>query len=201
MDKKELMTHLHAIGAIKFGNFTLKSGMQSPIYVDLRRIVSYPDILRAVAELLWYQVKNCDFNLICGVPYTALPIATAMSLMYNKPMIMRRKEIKDHGTRQTIEGVFQTDQTCLVVEDLFTTGSSALETILPLEEAGLKVEHVVILIDRQQGGVKNVEDKGYFVHPVFTLIDIMTCLREQNIITQEIVCEVDAYIKQNQKTI
>lgn len=201
MDNKDLILHLHAIGAIKFGNFTLKSGMQSPIYIDLRRIISYPTILRAVAELLWQQVRNCKFDLICGVPYTALPIATAMSLAYNKPMIMRRKEVKEHGTRQTVEGVFQTNQTCLVVEDLFTTGSSALETIVPLEEAGLKVEHVVILIDRQQGGVKNIENKGYFVHPVFTLVDIMDCLCEQNVITKEIAREVDTYLKQHQKTI
>lgn len=201
MDKKELIVRLHEIGAIKFGSFTLKSGMQSPIYIDLRRIISYPDVLQAVSEHLWQQVKNCNFDLMCGVPYTALPIATTMSLMHNKPMVMRRKEVKEYGTRQTIEGVFQPGQTCLVVEDLFTTGASALETVVPLLDAGLKVEHIVILIDRQQGGVKNVEQRGYLVHAVLTLVDVMDCLCEQHIITKEVAHEVNTYLKQHQKSI
>lgn len=201
MTKENLICKLYEIGAIKFGNFTLKSGMQSPIYIDLRRIISYPDILRAVSEHLWQQVKSCNFDLICGVPYTALPIATTMSLMHNKPMVMRRKEVKEYGTKQTIEGVFCAGQKCVVIEDLFTTGSSALETIAPLEEVGLRVEHVVILIDRQQGGVANVEKHGYFIHPVLTITDIMDCLRKKDIISQEAVCEVETYLKQHQKTI
>jgi uridine monophosphate synthetase len=201
MNKESLILRLYEIGAIKFGNFTLKSGMQSPIYIDLRRIVSYPDTMRVVAELLWQQIKHCSFDLICGVPYTALPLATAMSLMHNKPMVIRRKEVKEYGTKQTIEGVFCAGQTCLVVEDLFTTGSSALETTAPLEQAGLKVEHMVILINRQQGGIANVEKRGYFVHPVLTMSGIMNCLQEKQIISQEIVCEVETYLRQHQKTI
>lgn len=200
MDKKELIFALHTIGAVKFGNFILKSGMQSPIYIDLRTIVSYPDLLQAVADLLWQEVKNYSFDLVCGVPYTALPIATAMSLAHNKPMVMRRKEAKDYGTNQKIEGVFKQGQTCLVVEDLFTTGSSALETVVPLEQAGLKIEHIVILIDRQQGGVTNVEQHGYFVHSVFTLADIIHCLQQNHLISQEVVCEVETYIRKNQRT-
>src|SRR5436853_397774 len=112
MNYKPLIFSLYQIGAIKFGDFTLKSGQKSKIYIDLRLIISYPDILRAVAEVIWQQVNGYPFELVCGVPYTALPIATCLSLQQNLPMVMRRKEKKEYGTAQHVEGNFKTGQKC-----------------------------------------------------------------------------------------
>jgi uridine monophosphate synthetase len=179
-----LITSLYRIDAIKFGEFTLKSGQSSKIYLDLRQIISYPDILHSVAEVLWKKIQSCHFNLICGVPYTALPIATCISLQYNVPMVMRRKEKKSYGTKQQIEGKFHSGQNCLIIEDIITTGSSILETADDLQGAGLKITDVAVLINREQGGEENVQKQGYKLHAVFTLQEIMNELLTSSILRE-----------------
>src|SRR5690242_11859207 len=112
MNNEELIFALYQIGALKLGDFTLKSGKSSKIYIDLRQIISHPNVLRAVADTIWQRIQHCKMDLICGVPYTALPIATCISLQHNIPMIMRRKEKKEYGAKQQIEGAFHAGQTC-----------------------------------------------------------------------------------------
>jgi orotate phosphoribosyltransferase len=177
-----LITSLFTIGAVQFGEFKLKSGSISPIYINLRKIISYPDILRNVATAMWDKTKNCEFDLVCGVPYTALPIATCMSLEHNIPMVMRRKEKKDYGTKQMVEGVFSAGQRCLIIEDIVTTGGSIIETAVELEHAGLKINDVVALIDREQGGTAMLNEKYHF-HAILSLSEILMTLLDSTLIT------------------
>ena len=170
----------------------------SPIYIDLRVTVSYPEILKAIAGAMWEKVKDLSFDSICGVPYTALPIATVMSIEHNKPMVMRRKEVKDYGTRKAIEGAYQKGQSVLVVEDLVTSGSSVLETIEPLALEGLVVKDVVVLLDREQGGKKHLAEKGYALQAVFTISEMLETLEKEGALDKEIVGKVKTFIKQTQ---
>ena len=196
--KNHLILDLYRIGAIKFGEFKLKSGILSPIYIDLRVTVSYPKILKAIADAMWEKVKDLSFDSICGVPYTALPIATVMSIEHNKPMVMRRKEVKDYGLRKAIEGAYQKGQSILVVEDLVTSGSSVLETIEPLALEGLVVKDVVVLLDREQGGKKHLAEKGYTLQAVFTISEMLEVLEKEGTLDKVIVDKVKTFIKQTQ---
>ena len=184
MDIRELALELFEIQAVKFGSFTLKSGQVSPIYLDLRLIISYPALLSRISEMLWEKAARLSFDLVCGVPYTALPLATCLSVAHEIPMILRRKEVKDYGTKKRIEGVFQAGQTCLIIEDVITSGGSILETTQSLKDEGLLVNDAIVIVDRQQGARANLEAQGIHAHALITLSELVTLLYDAEKIDQ-----------------
>ncbi len=140
---------LIACGAVRFGEFTLASGQRSPYYVDIKRATSDPKILRQVGELMTARAAGHD--LVAGMELGAVPIAVAVALESGLPFLVVRKKPKEHGTASRIEGVFQPGQRALVVEDVTTTGGSSLQAVEVLREAGLVVDAVATVVDREQG--------------------------------------------------
>ena len=172
-DVKELAQALYDGGCVKFGTFELKSGLTSPIYIDLRLLVSQPPLLRRVAQALADRAQELTFDRIAGIPYAALPIGVAMALELNRPMIYPRREVKQHGTRRAIEGAFEAGETALLVDDLITRGGSKLEAIETLQAAHLVVRDVLVLIDREQGGAADLAEQGYSLHAVLPLTGLL----------------------------
>ncbi len=164
---------LLSAGCIKFGNFTLKSGLQSPIYIDLRQIITYPKLLEQIGAAYLPLLKKLKFDRIAGLPYAAIPIATAISLAGNYPMIYPRKEVKTYGTKAEIEGEYQAGETVVVIDDLATTGGSKFEAIEKLTGAGLVVKDVVVLVDRQSGAKESLAQAGYSMHAVLTISQLL----------------------------
>ncbi len=197
MTKRSLILSLFEIGAVQFGSFTLKSGIQSPFYLDLRRSVSFPEILIAIADAFCEKMKPLQFDYLCGVPYTAIPFAAAVSIRHHVPMVLLRKERKTHGTGRILEGVYQAGQHCLILEDVITSGSSLLKSAEEIREDGLIVEEAIVLVDRCQGGIEALEKKGIHTYPIFTLPEITTVLEEEGKITASLASSMKAFLKEH----
>lgn len=192
-----LADELLSAGCIKFGNFTLKSGLKSPIYIDLRQLVSHPKLLSQVASTYLPLISNLQFDRLAGLPYAAIPIATAISLQGGHPLIYPRKEVKTYGTKAEIEGEYHADETALVIDDLATTGGSKFEAIEKLTSAGLKVTDVVVLIDRQSGAKEALEAAGFRLHAVLTITQLLDYWEKTGKVSADKIAETRTFLQKN----
>lgn len=152
----------------------------------------------AVALQLQKLATEINHDLLCGVPYAALPLAAVMSVNTNIPMIMKRKETKLYATKRLLEGVYHEGQRCLVVEDVVTSGGSLLESVQTLRGEGLIVTHAVIVLEREQGGASVLNANGVEVRSLFTLSGLVNILNKAGRINDETVAMICEHIKECQ---
>jgi uridine monophosphate synthetase len=193
-DNEDLILDLHRIGAVQFGEFTLASGLSSPIYIDLRLLPSDPPALSRAAATYAGLLRGLQFDRLAAIPYAALPIGTAVALQTGRPLIYPRKEVKTHGRGRAIEGHFAPGERAVVLDDLITTGGSKLEAIQVLRDAGLVVEDVVVLIDRQASGAADLAAHGVRLHAVLTLAEIIAALAARGAISAAQKEAVERYL-------
>jgi uridine monophosphate synthetase len=189
-----LVRQLFEAGCVRFGQFTLASGQVSPIYIDLRRVISYPTLFQSVVEAYAQLVAPLAYDRLAAVPYAALPAAAAIALRLKQPLVYPRKEVKGHGTGQAVEGAFQPGDAAVAIEDVVTSGGSLLTAIETMETAGLEVRDVIVLVDREQGGRARLAEAGYRLHTVLTLSEILDVLKDEALIDGETYAGVRHYL-------
>lgn len=199
--REKLILDLHSVKAIKFGKFKLKSGIVSPYYFDLRSLVYYPYLLDLTSDVFWETLQILNFDVVVGVPYTGIPIATAIGLKHNRSMVFVRKERKDYGTKKLIEGDFHSGQRAVIVDDVISTGESKLETIDQLKLEKLEVKDIVVLLDRGQGGVNVVQEKGFRCHTIYNINEVFEILLLHKRVSEEIIDKCLLFTKESRKQI
>ncbi|MFZ9621314.1 MAG: bifunctional orotidine-5'-phosphate decarboxylase/orotate phosphoribosyltransferase [Prochlorococcaceae cyanobacterium] len=177
-----LIVDLFDIGCLLFGEYVQASGAVFNYYVDLRQIISDPNLFHRVLHGYAELLKELDFDRIAGIPYGSLPTATGLSLQLHKPLIYPRKEVKAHGARRLIEGDFETGDVVVVVDDILITGGSVLEGINKLESSGLVVRDVVVFLDHGGDHDRHAKERlaaaGYRTHAVLDITRITQVLQQ-----------------------
>jgi len=175
MTKTELAREIRAVSYLT-GEFKLRSGRMSSFYWDKYRFESNPILLSAIAKelrlLCVSQMKHPNFGGFAGLELGGIPLATVLSLQTGYPCFYVRKAAKSYGTCNLIEGGVEKGSTVIVVEDVITTAGQVCMSIEQIREAGLNVEHVVAVIDRQAGGEGKINTLGCTLASVFTLTEL-----------------------------
>ncbi len=167
---KMLKEMLEDCGAIKYGEFTLTSGKKSNYYVDIKLASTRPKILEKIASEMAEKVEG---DKIAGMELGAVPLASALSLETGLPFLMVRKKSKGHGTGERIEGTLEEGDTVTVVEDVTTTGGSAVETVKVLREAGAEVDKVLVVVDRKEGSEEKLNEVDVDLIPLVTADELV----------------------------
>ncbi|WP_406670245.1 orotate phosphoribosyltransferase [Methanolobus sp. ZRKC4] len=171
--KRALIDALKECGAVRFGDFTLASGKKSSYYVDIKKASTDPATLKVIAEDAAMVIKGLDLDAVGGVVLGGVPLATAVSLEAELPLILIRKSAKDYGTGGRFVGEFKQGSKIVLLEDVTTSGGSVKDAIEAIREAGGIVERVITVVDRESGAEKNLSDIGVKLVPLVRASDLL----------------------------
>jgi len=189
--KEKIIIELFKKKCIQFGTFTLKNGSQSNIYIDFKNIISYPFILNLILEELYLKLKLLEFDKLLGIPYSGIILTSSICSKYNLPMIMVRKEIKKYGFKKSIGGTYNKLDTCLIIEDTITKGSSVLHLINMIKAYKLIVKDIIVICDRRTNLHSNGSLGEVNIHSLFTIKDIIDILYKYDHISKKIYNSID----------
>jgi len=170
MTRDQLAKRIADVALLR-GEFTLRSGRKSNYYLDKYRFETQPDILIELGKMFAERITP-DVQRIAGPELGAVPLAAAAAMASGKPAIFVRNQKKEYGSNKQIEGVYNSGETIIIIEDIMTTGGQVVEAAKTLEAAGLKVKMIVGVIDRLEGARQNIEAAGYVFESLFTTKDL-----------------------------
>lgn len=207
LDNLWLAQTLFDLEGVKFGNFTVsESTVSSPVFVNPKVLISNPTALRVASKLMQQEIDLAQslrrprvhpFAVVAGVPVGGLLLASAYSLETNIPMIYARTRPEGTGKRG-IEGRFSPGDTALIIDDLITRGGSVLETAKLLEENGLKVKDVIVLVDREHGATERLRHQGYNLISILKLDVMLNHYMSRGLISEETYQTCAEYLRAKQ---
>ncbi|MDH5733459.1 MAG: orotate phosphoribosyltransferase [Candidatus Bathyarchaeota archaeon] len=172
MEKARLAERIRAVSWLT-GQFKLRSGMTSSFYLDKYRFESDPVLLSAVIDELERLLPE-SFDKLAGLELGGIPLATGLSLKTGKKCLYVRKVHKTYGTCNLVEGGFDPGESAVAIEDVITTAGQVRKSVTQMRELGLVIQHVICVIDRQQGGKENLAKIDCALASVFTLDELQT---------------------------
>jgi orotate phosphoribosyltransferase len=191
---------LYESGCIKFGSFKIKSGAISPYYIDMARLLSKPKELCTIAEVAAQKISEItttdQLNKLASIELKGALIVPSIACKTNMPCVIVRKEEKGYGVTGRIAGADVTEGDKIIfVDDVVSEGLSKIEGIKPLKEIGAEVKHILVIVNREQGGKENLEKAGYNVHALAKVSEVVASLQKQGKISAEQAKTVLDYIK------
>ncbi|MBS3761156.1 orotate phosphoribosyltransferase [Halodesulfurarchaeum sp.] len=167
---EQIVAALRAAEAVRYGEFELSHGGTSEYYVDKYRFETDPQALQMIADAFAERVGD---DTLAGVALGAVPLVTATGLATGNPYVIVRKQTKGYGTGNRIEGRLTADETVVVLEDVATTGKSALSAVEALRDAGAQVDRVLVVVDREEGATETLEESDVTLESLVTATDLL----------------------------
>lgn len=184
-------------GLFNFGEFTFKSGIQSPMYMNLRNLLSYPEFLRDVVAKAYAElVSDLEFDRLGAIPYGAISMTGALSLELGVPWICARKESKDYGMAKDLIGDFNDGETVLMIDDLVTNGDSKIESLGSFTENNLTVTDFAVMLDYGRGATEMLKSKGFILHRMMTVREAVDIIHDAKKIDDEMYERCVAFLTQ-----
>lgn len=200
----EIIQYLWEIKSISINTkepFKLASGRTSPIYIDCRKLISYPEVMDKIAslasEIISKKIGKKEIDVIAGGATAGIPFAAWVSQKTKIPMVYVRRDAKNYGKGAQVEGVLEQGKKVLLVEDLITSGESKNSFILGIKNAGCEVKHCLVVFDREQGGFESLAKQSVELHSMATLSSALDYGLEKGLITKEEFEAVKNYLKEN----